>query len=712
MATLVLSTIGYLTSGPIGGAIGAVIGQQIDQNLLFRPKARRGPRLGDLSVQTSSYGAEIPRIFGTMRVAGTVIWATDLAEHKSTSGGKGQPRVTSYAYSASFAVALSARPVLAVGRIWADGKLLRGTAGDFKSATLFRLHQGQEDQDPDPLIVAAEGAGQAPAYRGIAYAVFENMSLEDFGNRIPSLTFEVVADDGAVPIGAMAAALADGVVTAGATPALSGYAATGDSVRAALEGLADVVPLSLQKDGETQRLFATAEAILPLPPAAMSQRLEIVRRGQDAVPGEATITYYDAARDYQTGLQRAFRGSGRMVDRRVLPAVLDAGGARALADYRLASLWAGRVSAKAVLDWRCAAIRPGSQVLIEGLAGPWRIGRWTLGAMTVTLDLVRVPAAGPPDLAASPGRAVDEPDLPVGPTILHLLDLPLGDGTETKPALHVAAAGANEGWRRAALTASFDSGATWQEMGSTAAPAILGVATTALPPAGAALIDAVSSMEVELAHDGMWLEGRSDDALVAGANLAAVGDELIQFGSVAPLGDRRFRLSRLLRGRRGTEWAAADHAAGEPFTLIHREELAPIEGPAGAAAQVLASGVGDVPDAAAASRTIGTEILRPPRPVHLKVVESGDGDLAIAWVRRSRLGWVWTDGADTPLGEEAERYQLAISGPGFSRTVETASSFFLYTAAARAADGAGPLTLSVVQTGSFAASHPAKLTLD
>ena len=110
MATLVLTVAGGLVGGPPGAAIGAMIGQQIDQNILFRPKARHGPRLGDLSVQTSSYGTQIPKIFGTMRAAGTVIWATDLVEHRSSSGGKGQPKTVRYSYSASFAVALSARP--------------------------------------------------------------------------------------------------------------------------------------------------------------------------------------------------------------------------------------------------------------------------------------------------------------------------------------------------------------------------------------------------------------------------------------------------------------------------------------------------------------------------------------------------------------------------------------------------------------------------
>ena len=52
----------------------------------------------------------------------------------------------------------------------------------------------------DPLIAAAEGA-LAPAHRGLAYAVFEDLPLETFGNRIPSLTFEVIADEEAVPMG-------------------------------------------------------------------------------------------------------------------------------------------------------------------------------------------------------------------------------------------------------------------------------------------------------------------------------------------------------------------------------------------------------------------------------------------------------------------------------------------------------------------------------
>ena len=41
-----------------------------------------------------------------------------------------------------------------------------------------------------PLIEAIEGSGQAPAYRGTAYIVFEDLPLDAFGNRLPQLSFE------------------------------------------------------------------------------------------------------------------------------------------------------------------------------------------------------------------------------------------------------------------------------------------------------------------------------------------------------------------------------------------------------------------------------------------------------------------------------------------------------------------------------------------
>ena len=158
MATLVFSAIGTLIGGPVGGAIGAYIGQQVDSAIIGGPNVQ-GPRLNDLSVSTSSYGAAIPRHFGQMRVAGSIIWATDLAEHAQTQGGgKGSTSVTSYSYTSSFAVALSSRPLKGIGRIWADGVLLRGAAGDLKVGGALTFYPGDHSQMPDPTIAGNEGA--------------------------------------------------------------------------------------------------------------------------------------------------------------------------------------------------------------------------------------------------------------------------------------------------------------------------------------------------------------------------------------------------------------------------------------------------------------------------------------------------------------------------------------------------------------------------
>ncbi len=720
MATVVLTAVGAALGGPAGALIGAAAGQAIDSSL-FAPKARQGPRLGELAVQTSSYGTAIPKLFGTLRAAGTVIWSTDIMERRGSSGGgKGRPGTVEYRYSASFAVALSGRPIREVRRIWADGKLLRGAAGDFKTATRFRLYRGGEDQPVDPLIASAEGQGGAPAYRGIAYAMFEDFELADYGNRIPSLTFEVEADPGPVAIGAVAAELSGGSVRAGRTPRLGGYAAGGDSVRGAIEALSDVVPLSLigSDDGLLITLAAgPAVAIASDETGAgaggESGRSEFVRKAAGAVPGEVTIAYHDPARDYQTGLQRASRpGAAARADRRSLPAAIGAGEAKAFAEQRLAAIGAGRATAKLHLGWRRGGLGPGTIVRIEGAPGLWKVERWRLQAMVVGLELVRI-AGEAAARASDPGRPVGQADRRHGPTTLRLLDLPLYQhGPLDRPQLLVAAAGVEAGWRRAELLASYDGGASWEAAGATAAPAVMGSALTALPPGGAALVDAAGTVEVQLLNREMWLEGRGDAALAAGANLAQLGDELIQFGAAEPLGGGRFRLSRLLRGRMGTEWAAHAHRAGEDFLLIDRAALTPLHPPAsalGGEVRLLAIGREDGEEGVAAGRTLAGEALRPPAPVHVRADRRPNGDIACSWVRRGRSGWVWTDGGDR-LGEEREAYRATLAGSGFSRRFELDAPALLYPMSEQIADGAaGPVILEVAQIGTHGPSRPATL---
>lgn len=210
MATLVLQTAGAVIGGIFGGpagailgrALGAVAGATIDQSVLAPSGSDRvGPRVSSLGGISSTEGAPLARVYGRARVGGQIIWATRFEESSTTvrsgsSGSKGGGRssnTTTFSYYANFAVAVCEGPIAEVRRIWADGKEIDQTK------FTIRIYRGVETQEPDALIVAKEGSGNVPAYRGTAYVVFERMPLVDFGNRVPQLTFEVVR-----PVGGLA----------------------------------------------------------------------------------------------------------------------------------------------------------------------------------------------------------------------------------------------------------------------------------------------------------------------------------------------------------------------------------------------------------------------------------------------------------------------------------------------------------------------------
>ncbi|WP_337848141.1 phage tail protein [Sphingomonas sp.] len=707
MATLVLSTVGGLF-GPVGSLIGALAGQVIDRELLFKPKGREGPRLTELSVQTSSYGTPVPKLFGTLRVAGTVIWASDLVEQRHRDGGKGQPTVTRYSYSASFAVALSARPIHAIGRIWADGKLLRGAAGDWKERTGFRLHLGGEDQPPDPLIASAEGLALTPAHRGIAYAVFEGLELEAFGNRIPSLSFEVIADAGPVPAGQIVEAVSGGAIGAGdATRPIGGYSAYGETLRGAVAPLIDAAGCwPAIAAGRLRLVGGVGAATAVADPDAGAGAARTIDAA-DRVPQRVAISHYDPARDYQLGVQVATSPSGAAGERRIaLPAALPASDAKAIAADELLRAAAGRTRRSLRPGWAGLAIAPGSRVTVAGEAGLWRVAETTLDVDGVALTLI--PIAGPAATRpASPGRVHPAPDRRRGATILSVFELPdISDPSGDRARIAIAAGGSTAGWRSAALAVSSDAGARWEPVGTTAAPAVIG--RVYLPPtAASALIeDRRSQLVVDLDTDPGVLNDATSAALDTGANLAMIGDELIQFARAEPLGAGRWLLTHLWRGRRGTEDRIGRVVAGDRFVLIEPAAVAlvPVVGGAGTRLTVMATGVGDA-EPVEADVTLTGRLAAPLAPVAL-TVRPGDGGRWVHWTRRSRAGWDWLDGTDAPLGESAERYQIRVTDPAGAsfEAISTAPHWFL--------EGSGAARLEVRQAGDRGLSPPATLTLD
>lgn len=184
---------GGLSTALTWGMRGLMVGGIIDP-----PKGPHlyGPRLDDLSVQTSTYGVPVSRLYGTVAVTGNIIYLENnqLREVSTTTrvGKGGGQKQTTFAYYATFAVGLCEGPVLAVKRIWIADKLiydagatdLSAIIASNQSASGWRLYAGDQSQMPDSRMEAVKGVGNAPAYRGLAYLMFYDLALADYGNSL------------------------------------------------------------------------------------------------------------------------------------------------------------------------------------------------------------------------------------------------------------------------------------------------------------------------------------------------------------------------------------------------------------------------------------------------------------------------------------------------------------------------------------------------
>ncbi|WP_281826861.1 baseplate multidomain protein megatron [Jannaschia rubra] len=199
----------------------------------------------------------------------------------------------------------------------------------------------------------------------------------------------------------------------------------------------------------------------------------------------------------------------------------------------------------------------------------------------------------------------------------------------------------------------------------------------------------------------------TDLTLFGGANALAIESapgvwEIVQASEAELIALGRYRLTRLLRGQRGTEGVMGNPA------------------PAGARVVVLDDSLASLPIAVAdlgipwnwrigpASRPVSDETyavhaftpagvgLRPFSVAHVAQpwrTPRTAGDLTIRWTRRSHAlaadSW---GGLEVPLTEELEAYEVEIlDGATVKRVLSTATTSAVYTAALQTTDWGGPL---------------------
>jgi len=467
--------------------------------------------------------------------------------------------------------------------------------------------------------------------------------------------------------------------------------------------------------GRAAAAASTADGLV-LPDEGAAFRMQ---RAQECdLPQVSRVTYMDGDRDYAAGSVEARRltGASLRVATSALPLVMDEGQASAIGERLLQDAWVMRETAQFALPPSRLALDPGDELLLEAGGRTRRLRLTAIGdagargiEAVATDPSLYMPVTGPMGLPR-----LHQSLSPPGRVKLVFLDLPWLTAGQNTGAPFVAAHA--DPWPGAVAVMRSASDGHYALDATLTRPCTLGVTVEDFWSGPAGHWDRVNRLKVRLAQGA--LSSADDLAVFQGANSLAVenedgGWEVLQFAQAQLTGPGEYTLTKLRRGRRGTEVQMRDpvaagarvvllDAAPAPLPLTRAEARLPFFYRWGPASQPL-----DDPSWQGARLAFTGAALIPLAPVCVRHAWDG-GDLVISWRRRDRdpMSARLTHSV-LPMSETREAYDLEIlNGAGavvrsFAAVPQHSQR---YTAQQRAADfPAGlpnPLTVQVCQLSS------------
>ena len=434
--------------------------------------------------------------------------------------------------------------------------------------------------------------------------------------------------------------------------------------------------------------------------------IELVRAQETELPQALKWQVLNAEEDYDAMTVEARRATGEAL--RVTSESFAIATIASDADRRcrrtLLEEWVGRETASFRLPPSRLAFDPGDVMQLD------HDGRLTSLRLTSTADagarLVEALRTDPAAFGLAPGPE-REPRAPkpvvYGPPTVAFLDLP--QFRESVPAHQPLAAVYTVPWpgRVAVWRSPGEDG--FELVTILGRPARIGTLVGDLYPGPTSRFDLGNVAIFDLAFGS--LASVTDVALFRGANALAVEAapgvwEVLQFGVAELIAPGRYRLSRLLRGQRGTEGAMGAPAPAGGRVVVLDETLAPL--PVTEAALGLEANWRVGPAQKPVSDRSYRALSFTPEGVGLRPCSVGPveqpwrtarapGDLVIRWTRRSRAlaadSW---NAPEVPLAEEGEAYEVEIlDGTTVKRTLATTTPSVTYAAAQQTADWGGLL---------------------
>lgn len=416
------------------------------------------------------------------------------------------------------------------------------------------------------------------------------------------------------------------------------------------------------------------------------------------LPERVIVGYSDASREYEPGTamdKRIAEPRPTQYSRSELkidfPIVMTPTEAKQLASQALFSVWEERLGLDSSLPWRYIRLDPTdvASMIYRGETRQIRMGEIEVGAdLSLDFTATQEDVSTYISTLTGDGGAGFVPTIPFGglPTKWLPMNLPLLFATHatagTSNRVYYAFAGYEAGWPGASLFQSIDLGASYSQISAFNIEAAWGVVATTIPDlwdpdglaysrksggAGGFTWDDVTTIDVKTINEpDRWVTS-TDTEVLNGANAAAVikSDgtvEIIQFVTVTTVDQNTVRLSRLLRGRRGTEDYGIGHAPGATIVLLEqgrvnswRNALSLVNISTLYRPVTAATRIEDSPQTAFIANG---EDLRPYSVVNIASSRAG-GNVTLTWDRRTRFNGELLDGTGTvPLNEVTEEYEV------------------------------------------------------
>ncbi|MGJ8618207.1 MAG: baseplate multidomain protein megatron [Sulfitobacter sp.] len=302
------------------------------------------------------------------------------------------------------------------------------------------------------------------------------------------------------------------------------------------------------------------------------------------------------------------------------------------------------------------------------------------------------------------------------PVVPYFLDLPLLRGDEVPHAPYVAATA--QPWPGAVAVYQSATDANYLLNSILPTRATIGVTQSVMAAGCVGLIDRGAVLEVKLTSG--TLESVTMEALLSGANLAAIGDgsadnwEVFQFAEAQLVAPDTYWLKTRLRGQAGSDEVMPDvWPVGSTFVLLNGVPLQIALSPnLRRVAQNYRIGPArrgnDDPSYRHVIRAFDGNGLRPLSPVHLTEESLVNGDYVFSWIRRTRVNGDAWDVPEVPLGEESERYLVRVlQSDAVLRESVVDSPSWTYSSAEQANDGVG--AAFVVSVAQISATYGAGL---